>query len=284
MARSSAVTPRWIAALFCAVLCLLPSEAHLSSYGLSQSRDFRGYQLSVTFPSQPSPSVSERARVEREQRARLDRATALAAQAFAHYVRGQHPYVAVRAVVLPDQPAGPDTSAWRTSPLELLDGVEIILRVRPGISDRIRSQVRRDFLLSQLAAGGILSTPALLAQQPVPRDPRKPEAVLAAGLFSLSQIVHALASRARIDAAIAREGSATAIGILLQGIRCTLDGQPLPESLFTAALALPPAPRAQTVQKLLDLSPRTDDSQVRTWAAHVSEQRRGSYIDPEPTR
>lgn len=264
-----------------ALICLLPAEAHLSSYGLSSTRNFKGYQLAVTFPSAPNPSPRERARVEAEQQQRLDRASTLAAQAFAHYVRGTHPYVAVRSVVLPDQTDSPDARFWRTSPIALADEVEVTLFVQPELPDRIRNQVSRDFLLSQLAPGGVLSTSAL-AQQPKPSDPRPPEHVLDLGLYSLSQVVYALHNRARIDAAIAREGSRTATGILLQGIRATLDGQPIADALFEAARTLPPSPRAQTVQKLLDLSPRTDLAQVRRWAALLDARQRENYIDPAP--
>ena len=43
------VTSRHIAAAILCILCLLPAEAHLSSYGITQTRNFNGYQLSVTF-------------------------------------------------------------------------------------------------------------------------------------------------------------------------------------------------------------------------------------------
>ena len=40
---------RHVAAAIVCILCLLPAEAHLSSYGITQTRNFNGYQLSVTF-------------------------------------------------------------------------------------------------------------------------------------------------------------------------------------------------------------------------------------------
>ena len=45
------VASRHVAAAILCILCLLPAEAHLSSYGITQTRNFNGYQLSVTFPS-----------------------------------------------------------------------------------------------------------------------------------------------------------------------------------------------------------------------------------------
>lgn len=273
--------PRWLALWVLACCCLFPMEAHVSSYGLSTQRNFKGYQLSVTFPSAPQPSARERARVQDEQQRLLERATALAEKAFAHYVRGQHPYVAVRKLVLSEQLWTPDATFWRTSPFALLDGVEIVLFVQPNVPDRVRTQVVRDFLLSQLAKGGVLSTPADRAQFPAETDRRSPEHALELGLFSLSQVIYALRNRAAIDAAIARSAG-SASGLHLQGIRATLDGLPITDALFEAALALPPSPRAQTIRKLLDLSPRTELAQVRTWAMQLDEHARDSYIDPAP--
>lgn len=277
------VASRYVAAAIVCILCLLPAEAHLSSYGITQTRNFNGYQLSVTFPSVSRPAEAERARVEREQGWLLERATALSAQAFDHYVRGTHPYVGVRANLLPTQAATADGGYWRTSPVALLDGVEITLFVQPNIPDRVRNQVPRDFLLSQLAKGGVLSTPTERAPLPRSTDTRGPEQVLEHGLYSIAQLIYAQENRARIDAAIAREGMTSRMGIVLQGIRLTLDGAPIADALFVAALALPPSPRAKTVEALLDLSPRTDLAQVRKWVAQVEENRRGNYVELSST-
>lgn len=279
MPRATIWGARAIAFAVFAITCLLPSEAHLSSYGLSTSRSFKGYQLSVTFPSAPKPSAGEQARAHSEQQRALDRAAALAERAFAHYVRGTHPFVAVRSVVLPEQTAAPDAKYWRTSAVTLLDGVEVVLFVQPNLPDRVRNQVPRDFLLSQLSTGGVLSTPAERTQLPRSTDPRPPEAALEQGLFSMSQLVYAVQNRDRIDAALASEGLSPASRILLQGIRATLVGQPITDALFEAALPLPPSPRAQSIQQLLDLSPRTDPAQVKKWVAHLDVYKQANYVD-----
>ncbi len=220
--------------------------------------------------------------MEREQARLLERATALSAKPFDHYVRGTHPYVGGRANLLPTQAATADGSYFRTSPVALLDGVEITLFVHPNIPDRIRNQVPRDFLLSQLAQGGVLSTPTERAQRPRSTDTRGPEHALEHGLYSIAQLIYAQENRARIDAAIARDGMTSRMGIVLQGIRSTRDGAPIADALFVAALSRPQSPRAKTIEALLDLSPRTDLAQVRKWVAQVEEHRRGNYVDLSP--
>lgn len=254
----------------------------MTSYGISTGRNFKGYHLEVSFPSAPHPSPAERERARSEQQQLLDRAASLAARAFSHYVGGSHPYVAVRSVVLRAQDASQAAEFWRTSPVELLDGVEIVLFVQPNLSDRVRNQVRRDFLLSQLAPGGVLSSPEHLAQLTKKLDPRPPARVLELGLYSMSQIVYALKNRAHIEQAVQTEGARSPSGILLQAVLATLDGKPIADALVEAAAALPPGPRAQTFERLLELSPCSDPAQVRKWAGYLEEHRRANYIDPPP--
>lgn len=255
-----------------------PTEAHLTSYGYSTSQNERGYSLSASAPADPQAPARERSRLQTERTGALVRVAPLARQAFTHYVQGTHPYVGVRDHVLPQQQAGVGGDFWRTSPIEILDGVEITLFVRSQIPDWVRNQVRRDFLLSQLSPGGILSAQGGLSQfrKPAADDQRRPDAVLEHGLYATSVIVHALHRRDRIRQEMTQSADAR-VRVLLAAIDATLDGKPIGAPLVDAARALPRNPRAEMFELFLNLSPRTDAAQVTAWLGELEPQRRSQF-------
>lgn len=258
---------------------LLPSEGHLSSYGYSGGRNYKGYHLSKKFTTGPNPPAAERGQLDAQLQKSLDAAAALAAKAFAHYVKGNHPYVAVREYVLDQQEYAPDAGFWRTSGVALLDDVELTMFVKPNISDLIRNQIPRDFLLSQLSPGGVLSSEKEVSRFSPSSDPRPPEVVLEHGLYSVNQLLYALRNRSRIKKSLTTLPPASAEVLQLRAIEATLDNTALPPAVIDAALALPPGPRARTFKLFLDLSPRTDRAQVVRWAANLEEHTRAQYVD-----
>lgn len=258
---------------------LFPREGYVTSHGVSAGFRYKGYSVAKSIPSDPNATKADRAAIDAEMKESLLHGNPIAARAFSHYVQGKHPYVAVLSYLLPDVKDETESVFWRTSPVELLAGVEVTLFVKPNIPDVIRNQIPRDFLLSQLSPGGVLSKQGGLSEFPKPTDSRPPEVVLEHGLYNVHQVVYAIHNRDRIRQSISTVGPGSQRGIVLQAIAAVLDGKPIPSALTDAALLLPPTPKADTFALLLDLSPRTDAAQVQRWVSQLGDLQRSRYVD-----